>query len=175
MRKAVWLGLTAIALAAINTPVLAQRGTGDEQGVFRSGVAVETAAISGTVTEVARTTCPATTGRSPIGVHLILQSADGEPINLHLGPPSAMDDVLATVDEGDGITADAFRTDALAPDNYVATTLTVDGQTFTLRGDDLQPVWAGSGGRRGGAMGQRSGQGSGVGGGQGQGLGPCQW
>ena len=178
MRTAIVLSATAIALAAMGAPVLAQRGTGDEQGIVRSGVAVEPARVAGTVMDVMQTTCEGTTGRSPIGVHLIVETADGEDINLHLGPLAAMDDVLAAVQEGDAVQADAFRTNALAASNYVARTLTVDGQTFTLRGENLQPVWAGSGGMRQGpglGGGQGRGAGQGPGGGQGLGLGPCQW
>ena len=184
MRTALFLSAAAIALTAIGAPVLAQRGTGDEQGIVRSGVAVEPAAVAGIVTDVMQTQCAETTGRSPVGVHLIVDAPDGEPINLHLGPLTAMDDVLAAVQEGDVIQAEAFRTDALAADNYVARTLTVDGRTFALRDDDLRPVWAGGTGQRAG-MGRGDGRGRtgggqggrGQGGAQGLGLGfgPCFW
>ena len=173
MRTAVWLSLSAIALAAIGSPALAQRGTGDDQGIARSGVAVEPAVVAGTVTDVMQTTCEATTGRSPVGVHLIVETAEGVSLNLHLGPLTAMDDVLAAVEAGDGIEAAAFRTDALADGNYVAKALTVDGETFTLRGDDLRPVWAGAG--RGAGQGSGLGRGQGGGMGPGLGFGPCQW
>ena len=184
MRTALLLSAAAIALTAIGSPVLAQRGTGDQEGIVRSGVAVEPAAIAGTVTDVMQTQCAETTGRSPVGVHLMVDTADGETVNLHLGPLTAMDDVLAAVQEGDAIQAEAFRTDALPADNYVARALMADGQTFTLRDDDLRPVWAGDMGQRTGVgRGSGRGQGGGGQGGRGQGgmqgfglgFGPCFW
>ena len=181
MRRAIRLSLTALALAAISSTALAQRGTGDDEGIVRSGVAVDPAVVSGTVVEVMQTTCEATTGRSPVGVHLMVETAAGETVNLHLGPLAAMDEVLSALRAGDGVEAAAFRTEAMADSHYVARTLTVGDETFTLRGDDLRPVWAGAGRGMGQGPGSGGGQGSGIGpgqgGGQGQrlGSGPCQW
>lgn len=184
MRTAFLISLAALALAAATPSAMAQRGVGDEEGIVRSGVPVEPATIAGTVTDIVQGPCEQTTGRALVGVHLMVEGADGQPINLHLGPLAAMDEVLAAVKVGDTVTTDAFRTAALPEGAYIARTVTVGDQTFTLRGTDLRPVWAGSwrqgfgprmgmgpGGRRGPGWNQR---GQGQGWGQGQGLGQGQ-
>ncbi len=175
MRRAIRLSLSAIALATISSAALAQRGVGDDEGIVRSGVAVEPTAVTGTIVEVMQTTCEATTGRSPIGVHLVVETTDGESVNLHLGPLAAMDELLPALEAGDGVEAAAFRTEAMADGHYVARTLTIDDETVALRGDDLRPVWAGAGRTMARGPGLGGGQGSGMPRGQGLGLGPCQW
>jgi hypothetical protein len=44
---------------------------------------------------------------------------------------------------GDEVVVQAFRTDALKPDHYIATAVTVDGQVVALRDESLRPNWAG--------------------------------
>jgi hypothetical protein len=76
-------------------------------------------------------------------------------------------DVLDQLSAGQQITFEAFRTDAMPQDAYVAKSLKAGDATFDLRDDSLRPNWAiaARGGRGGGP-------GMGAGRGQGQGRGP---
>ncbi len=120
---------------------VAQKGTGAATGAARSGVA-ETVEIVGTLIDSKVDACPQTTGRALVGAHLILDGEGGRRVNLHLGPLTAVESLLAQVHEGTEVATQAFRTDAMAPNAYAAITVTVDGSTTTLRGADLRPTWA---------------------------------
>jgi len=162
MRRATVLAivLSAIAIA----PAAAQRGTGEGTGVARDMVE-DVGAIAGRLTETVVGTCEATTGRAVEGVHLILALPDGQEAEVHLGPLAAVEGLLAAADTGDEVRADVFRTDAMPPGAFAAVTVTIDGETFRLRGDDLRPTWA-------------AGRGGGAGGGAGRavdGAGRCWW
>jgi hypothetical protein len=129
--------------------------------------AIET--ISGTIKEIKTGSCERTTGPSLLGVHLIVEAANGKTINVHLGPAAALENVLDELSGGQAITFEAFRTDIMPEDARVAKSLTVSDTTFDLRDDILRPHWAiGRRGDRGG------GRGMGAGRGQGQGRG-CWW
>ncbi len=138
--------MAALALAALLVgvpPAAAQRGMGDAEGVGRWDTPPPTATVGGTVADVEVAECAHTTGRADLGAHVFLAAADGRTLNVHLGPFAALEDLVATLEDGAEVEAEAFRTDAMPPDHYVAVTVTVDGQTVRLRdGDDLQPLWA---------------------------------
>jgi len=90
--------------------------------------AIET--ISGTIKEIKTGPCERTTGRSLLGVHLIVEAANGKTINVHLGPAAALENVLDQLSGGQTITFEAFRTDVMPEDAYVAKSLTVSDTTF---------------------------------------------
>ena len=136
-----------LLLCALAQPASAQRGLGDDAGVVRQGLDTDRTVLSGTVDEVHTGPCEHTTGRSPLGAHLMLTAENGDGINLHLGPVGALADMLETVEVGDAVTADAFRTDAMPADAYVAVTVTVDEKVFRLRDESLRPLWANGTGR----------------------------
>lgn len=142
------LAAATLLVCALTQPAFAQRGLGDDAGVVRQGLDTDRTVLSGTVDEVHTGPCEHTTGRSSVGAHLMLTAEDGDGINLHLGPVGALADVLETVEVGDVVTADAFRTDAMPADAYAAVTLGVDGQQFRLRDESLRPLWAQDVGRR---------------------------
>lgn len=138
----------------------AQRGMGDAAGVARQGNALPVQTFSGTVVSIEVGACEQTTGRSLQGVHLFVDTDAGERINLHLGPLFAVDHIVDQMGDGLDLSFDAFRTDALPEDAYIAKTLRFDGKTVSLRDDALRPSWA-------------YGQARGMGGGQGRGYGRC--
>jgi hypothetical protein len=134
--------LLAASLCLVVAPALAQKGMGDEQGIARSGDRPALQQVAGTVTGIDVGACEASTGRSMTGAHLVLDS-EGERLELHLGPLSAVDHVLEQTPVGTTLTAQAFRTDAMPAATWVAKDLVVDGKTIHLRDDSLRPSWAG--------------------------------
>ena len=145
-------------------PASAQRGMGDASGVARKGVAWPVETMSGTVASIEIGACELTTGRASQGVHLHVDTDQGERINLHLGPLFALEYVADRVGAGMPIEFDAFRTDALPDDAFIAKTLRYDDDTVHLRDDTLRPMWA---------YGRGMGRGRGMGAGHGRGCGHC--
>lgn len=147
--------LTALLLAS---PAVAQKGAGASDGLGRADMPVTTVTLTGRVQALKTGRCELTTGRAMIGAHVMLATEARNRVNLHLGPEVAVADLLDTLTPGTTVTAEAFRTDALPADAFIARTVTVDGTTTTLRDSDLRPAWqlrSGSGqgrGQRGGAM-----------------------
>ena len=152
------MALFSIVIFAL--PATAQKGTGEPTGVGRQAVKPPIEAMSGTIKDIKIGPCERTTGRSSEGAHLILQAQDNKTINLHLGPTSALGDELKQLSAGQEITFEAFRTDRMPKDAYVAKSLKVGDKTFALRDDSLRPKWAGSGRGGGRRMGSGRGQGS---------------
>jgi len=147
----------AILALLCAVPAWAQKGTGEETGVARAGELPAVRAMSGTIQGIEIGACEKTTGRSPMGAHLGVET-EGGVVNLHLGPVSAVDHVLEQLSIGQAIGFQAFRTEALAEDAWIAKSLEVDGKRIVLRDDGLRPAWAygrgGGGGRRGGGPGR---------------------
>lgn len=131
----------ALAAAPFSAPAWAQKGTGDSVGVARSGNLPPVTQMSGTIQRIDLGPCESSTGRSPMGAHLSVDTPDGV-INLHLGPVSAVDHVLDQLAEGQTITFAAFRTEALPDDARIAKSLTIGDKTIALRDDGLRPTWA---------------------------------
>lgn len=160
--------LAVLAVAALLTvPAAAQKGTGEPTGIARRTSKPPVVSMSGTIKDIKIGPCKSTTGRSSEGAHLILQAPD-KTINLHLGPSSAVGDVLGSAAVGQQVTFEGFRTDRMPPDAYVAKTVKTGDKTFDLRDANLRPKWAMG---RGGGRGQ--GFGAGRGPGQGRHFGAC--
>ena len=161
--------LLSAALFAL--PAAAQKGMGEPTGVARQAVKPPVQAMSGTIKDIKIGPCERTTGRSLVGVHLVVQAENDKAINLHLGPEGALENVVDQLSVGQPITFEAFRTDLMPEGAYVAKSLKVGNEEFDLRDDNLRPNWAIA--ARGG------GPGMGAGKGQGRGAGPaaggCYW
>ena len=152
----------------------AQKGIGEVIGVAWQAVTPPIETMSGTIKDIKTGPCERTTGGSLEGVHLIVQAESGKTINLHLGPAAALEDVLDQLSAGQQITFEAFRTDAMPQDAYVANSLKAGDTTFDLRGDSLRPSWAmAARGGQGGGPGMGTGRGQGWG--PGPGAGACYW
>jgi hypothetical protein len=136
---------------------LAQRGAGERPGIARQADKPKVQNVAGSLKEVKTGPCEHTTGRSPVGTHLILEGKETT-FNLHLGPESEVKDVVERTKIGEPVEATAFRTGRLADEHYVAVTVKLGGEEIRLRDDSLRPRWAGDG-RRGGGVGRRGGDG----------------
>lgn len=178
--------LAAIGLALAASPVAAQRGVGGDEGVARSRVRPEIVTLAGEIVAIHIGPCERTTGRAHTGVHLMVERAATadeakgdetvEPWNIHVGPQAAVHEMVAKYPLGTQVTIEAFRTDEMPANHYVAREIVSDSATVTLRDETLRPAWAGSGGP--GANGQpaspqgpRYGRGQGGGRGRGYGMG----
>lgn len=172
------LSLCTILLLAVGgrLPAYAQRGVGDQVGVAQQGLHTSIVKIEGKLVSIETGPCEKTTGLAGVGTHLMLEDANGKAINLHLGDAGAVARYVRDLEIGDKVVADAFRTDKMAADHYVAVKVTVGDESFALRDESLRPSWAGQ--RRGGNCpwgGPGYGRGYGGGYGYGAGYGPCRW
>jgi hypothetical protein len=122
--------------------VWAQRGTGEEEGLARRGADPERVELSGTLAYVRTAPCERSTGNAYTGTHLFITAADGQEINLHVGPAEVVQPFADTLTPGTAIAATAFRTDRLGPNEYVAMQIRTETETFEVRRDDLSPFWA---------------------------------
>jgi hypothetical protein len=164
--------ISVLSTISFSMPASAQKGTGESTGIARQAVKPSLQTITGTIKDIKVGPCEQTTGRSAEGMHLIVQTQDSNIINLHLGPSSALDGAFRKLSVGQAITSEAFRTDRLPPDAYIAKSLKSGDTTLELRDDNLHPKWA-----SGLGTGQGLGMGAGGGAGQGQGKnrGACFW
>ncbi|MCA9241411.1 MAG: DUF2202 domain-containing protein [Planctomycetales bacterium] len=164
--------LVACGLAV--SVVSAQRGVGRQQGISRQADKPELVSLSGVVVEVKSGPCEQTTGRAAVGTHLVINTADGQTHEIHVGPQREAESLIKDVRPEQQISVVGFRTDELAEDVLVAKSLETLSQTIELRDDTLRPVWAGGQGHgrgRGPQAGMRQGRGPGAGMGQGRGPG----
>ena len=136
---------------------------GEQSGVARMPVKPDIVTLSGKLTAIDVGPCEHTTGRAMVGIHLIIEPAapsvdeaaevaKAEPLNIHVGPASVVQEMAAKFPIGTQLTITAFRTDKMPANHYVAQSLKSDTTTVTLRDESLRPVWAGAPiGRRGDA------------------------
>ena len=123
---------------------LAQRGAGDPQGVAREPTKPKVVSLSGKVLEVKTEPCKMTTGRSTLGTHLIMKTADEKTLNIHLGSAEAVKSVAKELLAGTEVKVEAFRTKKMEKNQYVARSLTIGDRTMELRDKNLRPNWAGA-------------------------------
>jgi hypothetical protein len=170
------LAMALLLMLMFAVSAAAQKGTGEPTGVARQAVKPPIETMSGTIKDIKIGPCERTTGRSLEGVHLIVQTNSGKTINLHLGPEAALEEVVDQLSAGQQITFEAFHTDIMPADAYVAKWLKMGDTTFDLRDDTLRPKWAiAAQGGRGGGPGMGAGRGQGQGRGPGPGGGGCYW
>jgi predicted Fe-Mo cluster-binding NifX family protein len=124
---------------------LAQRGVGDPQGVAQQPVKPKVVSLSGDVLEVKTEPCEHTSGRSPLGTHLMMKTADGKTVNVHLGPADAVESLAKELSRGQEVKVEAFRTTKLEKSHYIARSVTIGDRTIELRDKTLRPKWAGPG------------------------------
>jgi hypothetical protein len=137
-----------------------QKGLGDSTGIAKRMGTLQVVTLSGEVLEIKIGPCETSTGKGGVGAHVLFRRPDGQTINLHLGPLSAVDHVIDQLSIGQSLSVRAFRTDQMPENAYVAKSLILDHKAIHLRDDHLRPSWAvpGAGGKqRGQGMGQRSG------------------
>jgi len=157
-RTSLILSAALLGLAAFAAPATAQKGTGEPSGVARQAVKPPVEAMSGTIKDIKIGPCEKTTGRAAEGAHLIVQTPDARTINLHLGPTFALREELKQLSAGQDISFEAFRTERMPKDAYIAKSIKAGDKVFALRNDSLRPIWAGG---RGGGRGRQMGRGGG--------------
>ena len=138
--------IAALAILVVGRAAHAQRGIGDPAGNAGAAKLPPVEAISGTVSGIKTWRCVATTGRIIVGAHLLIQTPESDFVDLYLGPAHVMEHILDQIEVGSPISFEAFRTDAMPENAYVAKTLSIDEKTIQLRDDGLHPSWtSGSG------------------------------
>lgn len=137
--------LISFTFILITLPLFAQRGTGSQTGMARSRLEADLKSLTGTVEQIKIGPCEKTTGKSAQGVHLILQTSSQQTLNLHLGPESAdaVQNALKLIKKGSTISTEAFTTPQLQANAYIVKDLKINGETVSLRNDQLRPLWAG--------------------------------
>ncbi len=126
----------------------AQRGVGNKEGIVRAGVNVEPVELSGNITDFKVGECKLTTGRSLSGTHVIIKTSNGKSLNVHLGPTRAINSLVGELQKGKEIKFDAFRTNELPEDQYIAREIIYEDETYTLRDENYKPAWSGGDGKR---------------------------
>lgn len=139
-RMGIGLVCTLSVLATAQTAP-AQRGMGDETGVAQRPDDVDRVTVDGTVKEIITEPCKKTTGKFPVGMHVLLKTDDGVR-NVHLGPAAVLEDLPERLKPGRAVHVKAFRTKKMPKDHCVAITVRTDDRTVRLRDDDLRPRWA---------------------------------
>jgi len=137
------VGIVFLAGAVLTPQAHAQRGMGEQSGVARQIVKPEVVSLSGTVLEVKTGPCKLTTGRSYLGTHFMLETPEGESLNIHLGPATAVEFVTKELPVGATVTVKAFRTPKMPDKHYTAQTVVSGSSTIQLSDGNLRPVWTG--------------------------------
>lgn len=142
------IGLVALAALMTMCPAtLGQRGIGDDEGVVRQSIETQRISIEGTVKEIVVEKCENTTGPFGTGMHFLLMTGEEKQYNVHLGPAVLVRDLAGPLEAGQSVTVQAFRTEKMPAEHFVAVVLTFNGKTVRLRDENLRPIWAGKQGR----------------------------
>lgn len=132
--------LTGLVFALGTACAHAQHGLRNSTSV--SGTSPPLVTLTGTVTNIEEGSCGQTTGRSPSGTHLLLQTENG-PVDLHLGPTTALGKLRDAVTSGIKVAAKGFRTKAFPNGAYAAVRVTVGEEAYLLRDPaTLRPRWS---------------------------------
>ncbi len=123
----------------------AQKGTGSPTGVAQQAAKPKITSLSGTIREIETGPCQATTGRASVGTHVVIETAKGKKLNVHLGPAGTVKQISDRLTTGSTITINAFRTKKMAKGHFVAQSIVLDGKSVQLRDEGLRPNWAGNG------------------------------
>jgi hypothetical protein len=146
---------TALAVAA--TSATAQLGADDENGLAQNegvgrGMEIDTRGITGTLGELVVGECTTRTRGVVEGAHLIVTTMGDQQAVIHLGPTSAsvVEEIVAAAEPQQEYEGLIIRTDEMPFDAFAAATVTLNGQSWQLRDDEMRPVWAAADGTQGG-------------------------
>jgi len=129
------------SLVVVNS-AFAQKGMGDETGIARQGLTPVVVNITGELLEIKSGPCENSTGKGKIGIHLILQKKGGQRLNIHLGPESAVDHVVEQLVLKQQLSVDAFHTEKMPDNAYIAKSISINEKVIHLRDENLRPSWA---------------------------------
>jgi len=135
------LVITALWWGVLAPSAYAQKGMGDPTGVARQASKPEIVPLSGKVLGIETGPCQMSTGRSSLGTHFLLETPDGEKLNVHLGPAAAVKRIADQLPVGKEVAVEAFRTAKMPENHYVAQSVAFDGNTIRLRDETLRPFW----------------------------------
>ena len=173
--RIMFVAIVALLGGLVVPPAHAQKGMGDSTGMARQAVKPEIVSFSGKVSEVKTEPCKKTTGRANVGTHFLLETAEAETLNIHLGPADTVADIAKKLKAGEQVTVKCFRTAKMEENHYVARLLVIGDESMELRDENLRPFWAGGRGdsqwRPGKGRGYGWGNGDGYGAGRGRGQG----
>ena len=142
MKNFMKIGVAVMAAILFSGLAIAQKGTNEPAGVARQEIKPPIIPLSGKLLKIMTGACERSTGRSPMGTHLILQSKDDKTINIHLGPIGAVAHIVDQLAPGQFLTINAFRTDQLPDNEFIAKSLELDKKIIHLRDNNLRPSWA---------------------------------
>src|SRR5690625_7869332 len=109
MKRLPALLATFLRLMLGTAPVHAQRGMGQASGLAAQGYQADILTVEGTITAILTEPCAQTTGRSIIGLHLIIEETLQGALNLHLGPADDLLSMQRSLEVGDRLEAHVFR------------------------------------------------------------------
>lgn len=138
-------GLLTGILFLLNPSLFAQKGMGNSTGIAREFEQPEIELIVGRLDHIKTGPCEHATGYAYIGTHIFIKTDQSdELINIHLGAAYAVKSFVDELEIGEEISIQAFRTDELQPQDFIAKEITTNGRTLQLRDENLRPFWAGS-------------------------------
>lgn len=141
IRAVLTLGLLVLAAALGSASIaLAQRGPGMGARMYDPST-VET--VRGVVTTV--DTVTSTRRRQHRGVHLQLETAEGDVLTVHLGPLFYLQQQNVNLEVGDEIAVRGSRVTLRNAPALIAAEVQARGQSWTLRDDLGRPRWRGQG------------------------------
>ncbi len=142
MKSMLVLLATSLVIGALfATPVAAQKGMGDKEGIARSGDSVDSLEMTAILESVHLHPCEKTTGKAPEGMHLHVLDKEGNHWNIHLGPTGPVQRVIGPLEPGAELTISGFTSETLPEKHLVASTLQCGDQIWRLRDKNLRPVW----------------------------------
>ena len=139
-----WKSLCFVAAATLPwaASAFAQRGVGESVGLAQQGTKPAAVELAGTLSAIEIRPCKHTTGHAMVGAHLILKAPDQKELNVHLGPAYATKSFVNKLEVGERLSVQAFRTEKMPAEHYVAKKVVAEDATLVLRDDTLRPTWA---------------------------------
>lgn len=140
--KTIGIGVVVGISLLLGAGAWGQKGVGEPIGLAQQGAQPEIESLQGRLERIETGPCRRSTGQAYIGTHLFLRTEEAELINLHVGSAEAVAPFVDSLQEGQWLEADAFRTDLHEPGHYVAKILRTEDAELVVRTEDLSPFWA---------------------------------
>lgn len=134
--------LIYVSILLVGITGYSQKGVGAAAGLGQCDQISSIIELQGTVEQVKIGPCEYSTGRSPIGAHVLVKTADQSIVNVHLGPADELVPVTEALKTGEECCFAVFRTDRLPTDHYIAKEVVINKHTVILRNEDLKPFWS---------------------------------
>jgi hypothetical protein len=142
--RTVVASITISLCCVLSADAYGQRGIGDQAGIAQQVDKPKLVSITGEVTAIETGPCEKGTGRATVGTHVLLKTAKGKDLNVHLGPEVAVKHVADKLKVGETVRVEAFRTEQMVKRHYVAQSLVIGEDPIELRDENLRALWAGN-------------------------------